>query len=163
MAAVTPEEDRVRLLYRMRACRPLWRMVQQTGLEPAGAWWRGLDGMIARSVERCRACRHVDACGAWLDRAAPGEPPPSFCPNGRALEAGRIAASRTSAVSDGRGCETEPDLRALLDEPIVRQLMAADRVNPEILRHALAAQAPHIATYAAPQLPRLRRSRTPAS
>lgn len=62
MAAVTPGEDRTRLLCRMQARRLFRRMMTAMGVEPIGRWWHGLDAMIASAVGRYRGCTHTKAC-----------------------------------------------------------------------------------------------------
>lgn len=153
-SAVTPGEDRIRLLYRMRA-RPLfWRMMTKQGIDPTGPWWHGAERMVARAAENCGACRHVQVCRQWLDNGSAAAGVPSFCPNGRAIEAARIMDPRALPLADDRGPapSPEPSLDDLLVDPIVRLLMKADRVNSEILRRAMTDRPRFAAAFATPTL-----------
>jgi len=150
--AVTAGEDRIRLLFRMRARRLLWRMMTTQGIDPAGQWWHGAERMIARVAANCAACVDAERCQAWLDNPARRPGAPSFCPNGRAIEAARImdprAASLDNAASGGPGCEASLD--QLMAEPVVKLMMRADGVNSEILRRAMTDTPRFTAAFAAP-------------
>ncbi len=127
-------DDGARLSSRMRPHSLLWRMMARLGIDPTGRWRRGFEGMIGRAAARCAACPSTDECVAWLARSAPGEWPPGFCPNHRTLEACRIMApdaARNAAP------EPEPSLPDMLGDPIVRQVMAADRVDRDTLQQAM--------------------------
>jgi hypothetical protein len=151
-SAVTPGEDRIRLLFRMRARRLLWRMLEKQGIDPAGRWWQGTERMIARVAANCAACTETERCKAWLDTPADGSGTPAFCPNGRAIEAARIMDPRArplgGTASSDTACETS--LTQLMAEPVVKLLMRADGVNSEILRHAMTDAPRFTAAYAAP-------------
>ena len=152
---VTPGEDRIRLLYRMRARRLFWRMMTRQGIDPAGGWWQGAEPMMARAAANCAACPKTDICRAWLDgEGSPGAGVPDFCPNGRAIEAARIMDPKAADLHDGpdRAGGAEPDLAALLADPLVRLVMKADRVNGEVLRHAMTDTPRFAAAFAAPRL-----------
>ena len=152
-SAVTPGEERVRLLFRMRARRLLWRMMTMQGIDPAGHWWRGAERMIARVSANCAACTETERCEAWLDSpASHGPGTPTFCPNGRAIEAARIMDPRAAPL-DPTPCpdtEREAGLDQLMAEPVVRLLMRADGVNSEILRRAMTDTPRFTAAFAAP-------------
>ena len=151
---VTPGEDRIRLLYRMRARRLFWRMMTRHGIDPTGSWWHGTEGMMADAAAHCAACPHTETCRAWLDNEATTPAVPAFCPNGRAIEAARIMDPH--AAPPGRDPAAaqvvEPDLAALLAEPIVKLLMKTDRVNGEVLRRAMTDTPRFAAAFAAPRI-----------
>jgi Family of unknown function (DUF6455) len=147
---VTAGEDRVRLLYRMRARELFWRMLQRQGIDPGRRWWFGSETMVARAVDKCAACPAIAACRSWFS-APQSERVPGFCPNARVIEACRImdGAAMPLELAEPRG-RADPSVTELLAEPIVKQLMRADRVNSEILRHALTDTPSFTAAYAAP-------------
>ncbi len=124
---VTPEEDRIRLLYRMRAHPLFWRMVSRQGVNLAGRWWLGQEAMLARAVSRCAGCAKPDACEAWLTGNHRGRPHPSFCPNGAVIGACRIMDPDAPPPADAGMQEREPDLDTLLTDPLIQQLREADR------------------------------------
>ncbi len=149
---VTPGEDRIRLLYRMRAHRLFWRMLIRQGIDPAGCWWYGAERMIARATANCAACPNAAPCRVWLDSDGATRGVPSFCPNGRAIEAARIMDPQAAPLDGGQKPDGEPDasLDQLLAEPAVRLLMQADGVNSELLRHAMTDTPRFAAAFAAP-------------
>jgi hypothetical protein len=151
-SAVTPGEERVRLLFRMRSRRLLWRMMTTQGINPAGHWWQGAERMIARVAANCAACTETERCQAWLDNPAHGPRTPTFCPNGRAIEAARIMDPRAEPLdpTPSPNAEREVSLDQLMAEPVVRLLMRADCVNSEILRHAMTDTPRFTAAFAAP-------------
>ena len=157
---VTAGEDRLRLLYRMRARRLFWRMMTRQGIDPTGRWWYGAEPMIARATANCAACSATTTCAAWLDGDADGYGTPGFCPNGRLIEAARIMDPKAPPLADGREADAvqEPNLAELLAEPIVELMMTADRVNGEVLRRAMTDRPRFAAAFAGPELHlRLRR------
>ena len=133
-SCVTPGEDRVRLLYRMRVRHLFRQMMARRGVDLKGEWWHGLEDMIARAMDRCADCQAAPVCQHWLDHAAPQDPSPEFCPNGATIEACHIM--RTPLRNhDEMGADI--DVEGLLNDPLVRRTMAADHVNVEVLRLAL--------------------------
>src|SRR5215469_13301936 len=105
--AVTPGEDRIRLLFRMRARRLLWRMLEAQGIDPAGRWWQDTERMIARVAANCAACTETERCQAWLDTPARSPGAPAFCPNGRAIEAARIMDPRARPLGGTASPDSE--------------------------------------------------------
>lgn len=151
---VTPGEDRIRLLYRMRARRLFWRMMTRQGIDPTGRWWHGAEPMIARAAANCAACTATAECTAWLDGDKGGCGTPAFCPNGRAVEAARIMDPTAPSLPAAREADVtpEPGLADILAEPIVKLMMKADGVNGEILRHAMTDKPRFTAEFAGPEL-----------
>jgi len=149
---VTPGEDRLRLLFRMRARRLLWRMMTTQGIDPAGGWWHGAESMISRVAAKCAACTETARCRAWLDDPERSTGAPAFCPNARTIEAARIMDPRASAPHGTPGPDgvREAGLDELMSEPMVRLLMRADGVNSETLRHAMTDTPRFTAAFAAP-------------
>jgi hypothetical protein len=150
MAAVTPGENRIRLLYRMRAQQLFWRMLGRQGIDPAAPLRQGLEQTIDHAITRCRGCRAVTECKSWLDEDTAPSSSATFCPNGSTMEAFRMSApdgDNRFADVDNANC----GLRDLLDDPMIKRLMTADHVNAEILRHALTDTPRFTAAYAAPQ------------
>ncbi len=129
MPAATLPEDHARLLSRMRAQALFLRMLEAQGITPDGRWWHGFEALIDASLARCGACPHTAACLIWLERFQSPHQAPTFCPNGTAIEACRIAASDPASGN----CSAEPPLYELLDDPTIQQLMAADRVSRDML------------------------------
>jgi len=132
---VTPAEDRVRLLYRMRVRHLFHQMMARRGVDLKGDWWHGQEGMIAQAMDRCAGCQAAHICQDWLDHASSHEPSPDFCPNGATIEACQIM--RTPSHEDKKTVEDARGIDGLLSDPLVRRTMAADHVNPEVLRLAL--------------------------
>jgi hypothetical protein len=122
-----PREDLVRLSYRLKAPALMWRMMEYQEADPAAAWWRGSESMLVRAIARCIDCPHTGACRAWFERHSSPHAAPDFCPNNGTMAASRIMASAPTADREGN---SEPSLDEVLDEPIVRRLMAADRASP---------------------------------
>jgi hypothetical protein len=151
---VTPGEERIRLLYRMRARRLLWRMMARQGIDPTGRWWHGAEPMIARAAENCAACAATAECTSWLDGGKGGCGTPGFCPNGRAIEAARIMDPTAPPLATPREADRVPEsaLADVLAEPIVKLMMKADGVNGEVLRHAMTDSPRFAAAFAAPEL-----------
>ncbi len=149
---VTPGEDRIRLLYRMRARRLFWRMMMKQGIDPTRPWWHGAERMIAHATANCAACPRTEICRTWLDGDEPVRGVPSFCPNGRAIEAARIMDPQAMPLVDGGKPKAEACLAELLADPVVKLMMKADRVNGEVLRHAMTDTPRFTAAYAAPTL-----------
>jgi len=151
ISSVTPAEDRVRLLYRMRVRHLFRQMMARRGVDLKGEWWHGLEDMIARAMDRCAGCQAAHTCQDWLDHASPHEPSPDFCPNGATIEACQIM----QAPSKGDEAVDSADaLEGLLRDPVVRQAMAADRVNPEVLRLALTKNRCFLAAMTTPERPK---------
>lgn len=157
---VTPGEDRIRLLFRMRARRLFWRMMVQQGIDPTGCWWHGAESMIARAAENCAACAATAQCAAWLDSGGHGGcGTPDFCPNGRAIEAARIMDPKAPPLTADQRAEArpkaarpEPALAELLAEPVVKLMMQADGVSGEVLRRAMTDMPRFAAAFAGPEL-----------
>jgi hypothetical protein len=152
MSPVTPGEDRLRLLFRMRARRLLWQMLTSQGIEPAGHWWHGAERMISRAAAKCGACTETVRCRAWLNDPERRVGAPAFCPNGRAIEAARIMDPRAAAIVPTPSPDAAPEtsLDELMAEPAVKLLMRADGVNSETLRHAMTDTPRFTAAFAAP-------------
>ena len=148
-SAVSPAEDRIRLLYRMRARELFWRMMTRQGINPAGIWWHGMEDMVARATANCAACPHTASCRSWFDHPS-GERIPRFCPNQRAIEACRIMDPVATPLIAEKVPSVSPTLVEVLEEPIVKKLMAADGVNSEILRRAMTDTPRFTAAYASP-------------
>jgi Family of unknown function (DUF6455) len=58
-----------------------YRMMERLGIEPGGGVLPRLSLRYSTVVRGCKDCPATQACGAWLDRAAPTGLPPRFCPN----------------------------------------------------------------------------------
>jgi Family of unknown function (DUF6455) len=58
-----------------------YRMMERLGIEPGGGVLPRLSLRYSTVVRGCKDCPATQACGAWLDRAAPTGRPPRFCPN----------------------------------------------------------------------------------
>ncbi len=147
--SVTPSEDRIRLRYRMRVRHLFRQMMARRGVDLNGAWWHGLEGMLARAMERCADCPAASICQDWLDHASASDPSPAFCPNARTIEACQIMQS-----SSNDGDAAPETVAELLSDPMVQQAMAADRVNSEVLRLALTQSRCFLAALAAPNSPK---------
>jgi hypothetical protein len=150
---VTPGEDRIRLLFRMRARRLFWRMMSRQGIDPTGHWWHGVERMISRAIDNCAACKEIECCQAWLDAPEPTRGTPAFCPNGRAMEAARIMDPRSAALAGDAdpNSRAEPGLGELMTDTVVKLMMKADGVNGETLRRAMTDTPRFTAAFAAPQ------------
>lgn len=135
----TPQHQEIRRLYRILSHRLFRRMLRRQGIDLTESWWRHFDAMIFRALHRCAACSGRDACRAWLAENHPGESCPSFCPNGEVIEACRILDPRAvpprleEIEIAGR---REPPIAEVLADPIIRQLMDADRAEGDTGRVA---------------------------
>jgi Family of unknown function (DUF6455) len=131
-------EREIRIIYRILSHRLFRQVIQRQGIDFTQRWWRSFDGMIFSAMRRCAACGSRDACRAWLAEDRPRESCPSFCPNGGVIEACRILNPRAAPPAPEEveiAGRREPPLAELLADPIVRQLMDADRKEGRT-RHA---------------------------
>jgi hypothetical protein len=143
-------EAQLRLYRNIMAHRPFRRVLARLGIDLSGSWWRGSEDMIARALNVCANCREVEACHRWLEQAPASQPYPSFCPNGKIIEACRIEAH---PLETDETAPREPGLAAMLGDDIVKQLMAADRVAPAIVRQLLGRGGARIEAAEAPVAP----------
>jgi hypothetical protein len=125
-------------IHELLRAHPLFRqMIARQGIDLTEAAWRAFDGMIAQAIRRCGACPEPAKCVTWLDEEHPRESSPVFCPNSAMIAASRIVDPK---AAPGTGDEVEiagrvePLLEQLLADPMIRQLMDADRIPTELLR-----------------------------
>jgi len=137
---MTEGEDRHRLFALIQRNELFSRMVRHQGLDFSGTWWRGFEYLIGRALGRCARCPQPGDCRNWLDQTHATGAYPSFCPNTTIIEACRImdpGAPGPGRLDTDEWADIECDLAEILDDPLVRQMMAADNVDADTLRAAL--------------------------
>jgi hypothetical protein len=129
---------------RFMAHRPFRQMLARQGVDLAGTWWRGLEGMIFRALRACSRCSRAPECRTWLAQGHANEACPSFCPNSRIIEACRILDPRAPAPHPpgaGRVDRGDPPITALLADPLVERMREADGVSASALQELLTSHA----------------------
>jgi hypothetical protein len=130
-----------RLFHRMMTHSLFRSIISRLGIELSGGWWRGSEELIFRALRACADCPRKPACRAWLDQAQGHDQYPPFCSIGPIIEACRIMAPRAMPlVADASpdSGQIDADLAEMLGDPVIQQVMEADKIDVDRLRLLLA-------------------------
>ena len=125
----TRREQERRAIGRMLAHRLFHRMVARQGVELSGHPWPELQNRILQALRKCELCANARACRAWLRSDGRRASYVALCPNATLIETCRILDPAAPSLSDEAPVAGEPSLAELLAEPIIRLVMASDRVG----------------------------------
>jgi hypothetical protein len=121
-----------KILRRVRRRRLFHRMMSRQGIDFARGWWHGSEEMIVRALRACSLCPRPETCRSWLDQDHPAENHPGFCLNRTVIEVCRImdpGATPLASDAPDRAPDGEPSLAEIRDDPIIKQLIEADRMD----------------------------------
>jgi hypothetical protein len=127
----TRREMRRRAIERMMAHRLFRRMVTRHGIDLAGCGLPELEEKIVQSLRKCELCAQKQVCRDWVQSDRPLASYVAFCPNSGLIETCRILdpdALPLHSEAPEAAIRREPSLAEMLAEPIIKLVMASDRV-----------------------------------